>query len=86
MSDMKDAKRGQGYDAEAQWAHQQQQEALKKMRQKGKAGDKTDDKSDKDCGGGGDGKACGASCKGGKSGKCKGKAGCPKCAENAKKK
>ncbi len=78
MSDMKDAKRGQGYDAESQWAHQEQQKALEKLRQQQKGGGGDGDKSDK-------GKSCGAGCKGGKAGKCKGKAGCPKCAENAKK-
>ncbi len=77
MSNMKDAKNGNGYNAEEAWAHKQSQEALDKLKAKEGKSDQTagDDK----------GKGCGDKCKGDKSGTCQKKAGCPKCAANAKK-
>lgn len=81
MSDMKDAKNGNGYNAEEAWAHKENQEKLKKMKdaQGGQSGGQASG-SDK-----GDGKDCGDNCKGGHKGACKKKAGCSKCDANAKK-
>lgn len=69
---VKDAKNGNGYNAEEAWAHQQSKDALDKLKKQQPADG--GDKSDK-------GKSCGDKCKGGKSGACKKKAGCPKCSE-----
>jgi len=78
MSDMKDAKNGNGYNAEEAWAHKQNKEALDKL--KAKSGQGADgDKADGD-------KGCGDKCKGDHKGACKKKAGCPRCDANAKKK
>lgn len=79
MSDMKDAKNGNGYNAEEAWAHKQNKEALDKLKDKSGKGASEGDKSKGD-------HACGDACKGDKSGACKKKAGCPKCDANAKKK
>ena len=75
MSGIKDAKNGNGYNAEEAWAHRQNQEALDKLKDKPAKAPSCGDKS-----------SCGDKCKGGdKSGACQKKAGCPKCAANAKK-